>query len=456
MSQVVIEMMQAAASAVVATAQQSATEIQAGRLVAMEPMRRQIDETTRRLMADPAAVTVDGKSTVARAVNEFAFLAALGAANGDPAHPKIIWAFPPPHTVAGRDVPGSRWGIDNPDHVYRFIPIDGASSYELVLRPTRPLPTQFSVLLYQSFLGEDGKEEVLDTPIAGQRDRDLKPEIDGSYRITIDSTPANGRINHIQSDASARILWIRNTLANWDQQGPMPATIRRIGGPAPSKPPSESALAERAAVILKAASEAILRMKNGELHGPLAGFSNKGHSNVVMKPILRGGAWGFMAPGNFKLADDEALLVTVDPLGAQYLGFQLSDAWTLSLDVRYLSSMNGRHAHPNPDGSYTYVISIRDPGVLNWLDTGGLLEGLILIRWQVLPEGIKSLDGAVREVKLVRFADLGSVLPASMPRVTWVERKRQVDERVDTYARRYSAAHSSERRAKGKAEGDID
>jgi hypothetical protein len=41
----------------------------------------------------------------------------------------------------------------------------------------------------------------------------------------------------------------------------------------------------------------------------------------------------------------------------------------------------------NADGSWTIVIADRDPGVSNWLDTGGRREGYALIRW-VLPASL--------------------------------------------------------------------
>jgi len=47
-----------------------------------------------------------------------------------------------------------------------------------------------------------------------------------------------------------------------------------------------------------------------------------------------------------------------------YTGLQIVDPWTVSPDfTRHLTSWNKTQATRNPDGTYTYVISIRDPGV---------------------------------------------------------------------------------------------
>lgn len=57
-------------------------------------------------------------------------------------------------------------------------------------------------------------------------------------------------------------------------------------------------------------------------------------------------------------------------------------------------------AKPNADGSYTYVVGPEDPGVANWLDTAGLHDGYILLRWQQLPTGATG-DGLLRDFKVV-------------------------------------------------------
>jgi hypothetical protein len=48
-----------------------------------------------------------------------------------------------------------------------------------------------------------------------------------------------------------------------------------------------------------------------------------------VKPLIRKSAWGLpgdgLAVNRFSLGDDEALIVTIDPLGAEYTGFVLAD-----------------------------------------------------------------------------------------------------------------------------------
>ncbi len=95
--------------------------------------------------------------------------------------------------------------------------------------------------------------------------------------------------------------------------------------------------------------------------------------------------------GRFKLDEGEALLVTVHEPDKPYLywGLTLTSPWMESFDYRYTTTnLNNQKAKRSDDGSWRLVIAPRDPGpgVANWLDTGGRLEGYMLVRW-VLADG---------------------------------------------------------------------
>lgn len=389
-----------------------------------------------KLAALPTAADPDAKRTLRPAVEELAYATALTAANSDPERPKVIWQFTAPRTWLGHDVPGSRWGIDNPDNVYRVIPVDGHSKYELRVKSPAAGPVQFSFFVYDSYVGEDGRQAHLDTPVAGLRDRDIKVGADGTFTITVDSTPADGRQNHIQTNDSARVLLVRNTLSDWDHQAPAEVSVLHVGAPA-GKPLTDQETAHRAATLLAAATETEI----GWLKSGLLGFSDGPNVNAIAKPIVRGGGWGFGANGNFKLADDEALVVTLDPLGARYLGFDLTNPWLVSLEhIRGSGSLNNVQAQRNSDGGITYVIAGKDPGIYNWLSTAGVHAGQIFIRWQAVPDAITSAEKAVRSVKVVKLQDLRAVLPADTRNVTAAERGNLIDKRAAAYAHRYVTA----------------
>ncbi len=79
----------------------------------------------------------------------------------------------------------------------------------------------------------------------------------------------------------------------------------------------------------------------------------------------------------YRLAPDEALLVTVERSDARYQGIQLGDPWFVTPNwIDHQASLTRAQAAVDADGRMRLVISLRDPGVANWLDPGGLRGGL--------------------------------------------------------------------------------
>jgi len=423
----------AADNTVLATSDQQLVESRALKIVSTAEVKDQIEASARVFASLPFAADPEAGRALKPAVEELAFATALDAADSDPQRPKVVWGFTAPRTWLGHAVPGSRWGIDNPDNVYRIIPVDGDSRYEISVRSHTPGPIQYSFLVYDSFVGEDGRQAHLDAPLAGLRDRDIKVRADGTFTLTVDASPADGRDNHIQTNENARVLLVRNTFTDWQHQVPLEVSIKRLGTPT-HEALGDREVALRAASLLKTATETLVGWEK-------SGFAARNTVNVISKPTARGGGWGFAANGNFKIADDEALVVTLDPLGGKYVGFDLTNPWLVSLEhIRGSGSLNNSQAQANRDGTITYVIAAKDPGVYNWLSTEGLHAGNILIRWQALADTTTTPDTAVRSVKVVKLRELNAALPAGTRQVTEAERRQLVEQRAAAYAHRYATA----------------
>jgi hypothetical protein len=115
----------------------------------------------------------------------------------------------------------------------------------------------------------------------------------------------------------------------------------------------------------------------------------------------------------------------------------IGNHWWISLDAaRRSGAFNTAQLKPNRDGSITYVIAARDPGVHNWLDTGGLHEGIIQVRWQGTPAGVTALPDAITNARLIKLADLKNHLCEETVWVTPQGRKAQLDARHVSYQRR--------------------
>jgi hypothetical protein len=109
--------------------------------------------------------------------------------------------------------------------------------------------------------------------------------------------------------------------------------------------------------------------------------------------------------GRFRLEPGEALVITVHEPDKPFLywGLTLASPWMESFDYRYTTTnLNNHRAKRSDDGSWRLVVSPVDPGpgVDNWLDTGGRLEGYMIVRW-VLADGPPHPSAEV-----VKLADL--------------------------------------------------
>jgi hypothetical protein len=121
--------------------------------------------------------------------------------------------------------------------------------------------------------------------------------------------------------------------------------------------------------------------------------------------------------------------------GAGYFTLPVTDPFGVSIHPGPLqSSLNNFQADANADGSYTLVMCAADPGVHNWLATGGVQIGTLDARWQLLPSPASDLSISA---ELVNFQDLPSVLPAQIPRVTPVQRAQELKQRDAAFLRRF-------------------
>jgi hypothetical protein len=91
--------------------------------------------------------------------------------------------------------------------------------------------------------------------------------------------------------------------------------------------------------------------------------------------------------GSFRLAEDEALVIEFRPPATRYWSVTLENIWHECIDPRRRrSSLTNVGAVPQPGGSVRVVIAERDPGALNWLDTGARRRGFVVLRWLDNPE----------------------------------------------------------------------
>ena len=110
--------------------------------------------------------------------------------------------------------------------------------------------------------------------------------------------------------------------------------------------------------------------------------------------------------GYFKLSGEEALVVTFDADDAPYWGLDTTNNWFEPLSYAdHRSHYNNRTVRREAGGSVKIVIAARDPGLPNWIDTRGHLEGPMIFRWSRTNRPVPDLQARVvrlDELKAVR------------------------------------------------------
>jgi hypothetical protein len=408
--------------------EQAAFEAKLVELFQTSEVQQQLEAARKAFAADSLAQTPSGRATLERSVGETVRGSLDWIVNSDPCHPSLVWVQTPPHKWFGVDFPGNRWGIDNPDNLYATAPIDGESRYVVKgkLRPPAPAECTLTVMgrggPYPDAFPHSNAFLSLDAIEIGA---------DDSFEVTIDSSPPKGRRNHLQSRRESMALLLRPSLGNWNTETPPLISIERAGGPPARPAPGKAELVKKAVEKLRAFIPAVLDFNRKACYRLAA------NQLTVPSPTPGGLLTQITSFGHFQIADDEALVLTIDPIGARYLGFQLCDHWMIGTEyISATGSLNHAQAARNDDGTITLVISPIDPGAYNWVDTERLNSGEMLIRWQALPHPPKEENPSIATSRLVKLAQLHDVLPRGTRMADAQERRRQIEQREQGFARR--------------------
>ena len=358
------------------------------------------------------------------AMDEIAFFGVLNGLNDDPLHPRITVVGRPGRTVRGVKILAPKGLDENPDSIYRIIPVDGASTYVLRGRvaANRPVVNEFSVL--------DDDWRTVGNLSSGM----LKTGVDGNFAITVGPDPAAGRDNYIQTRPGANYMTIRDTLGDWARERPNRLTVERVAGP-PAGPAlsREQELEKVVAKVKRYFAETI------KLHRKALASS----ANEFPQPAISS-AQGMLVTqaysiGRFELAKDQTLVLTIHPGTARYVTVPVTNFWGTTMDpVHHLSSRNSHQVVPNPDGSFTVIVSAADPGLENWVDTEGLTEGFLFLRWAAIEGGASVTEKPAVECKVVSFVDLPTAVPSTLGKVDPAKRARQIEQRVADYDHRWA------------------
>lgn len=302
----------------------------------------------------------------------------------DLVHPVLI---NPTHQYA-------RQGLDNPDAIYFNAYLDEGATYEV--SGVRGTTCDLSFQVMDGNYSADGSP----TSLAAFDDRELDVAEDGSFRW---------RFGPEMGLKKGATLIIREVYNDWTGEDRGTIRIQRLDTAGlPREPFAMDKVAKRYGVAAK--------MLTGKIKTWFAfpeWFTYKEPVNTLTTPKSTPGglASQYSSLGHYDLTDDQALVVTVPVCdAAPYQAIQIGSKWYVSTDYEhYQSSLTGAQSQADPDGFFRYVISTRNPGIANWLDTTGHDKGVIMLRWQRVARALTAEDGP--RVELVAFDDVPKHLP---------------------------------------------
>ena len=354
------------------------------------------------------------------AFRQAAFCAALNTVNADPQRPRIHGFGRYEHQIGDQSVPGSRAGHPNPDYLYRFVPVDGASTYlirgKALGRP--PTAVEFGVINQeQQYISYLSKDRLVVDP-------------DGSFEIVVGpEARLSGAPNQLKTRSDAFRVLIRDMLGDLSTQSPHLLSVERIEGPGShatgESAPAESYEGELTAFIddVMWVNENLVFKREPNIFEPPGTFNDTHYSPTQA-----------YSAGHYRIANDEALVMSLTLGGAAYAVVPITDHWGGLGDVlAHTVSVGTGYAAPGPDGRFTFVIAMTDPHVQNWVDPDGLHEGVIFVRWVGLPVGGGAATRPTLTARVVRLSEVEQVVGPGLPRFSLARRQRQIAERRRHY-----------------------
>jgi len=282
----------------------------------------------------------------------------------DPAFPGF---FSPSHETA-------KIGADNPDNLYRYARLDGNAAYRI--RGRRGTVSYLSFGTQKGGYETDGR--MVQTGFIDSNR--LVVDADGGFEIVLSAQPHDG--NWVRMEPATNALVVRQTFLDRKTETPAELQIERLDGS--NKPPALAA--ERLhGGLLRAAGfvESTARIFADWAQGYGGHVNALPPADQAVCQAAGGDPNIFYYHSCWALADDEALVVEVDRVPAcEFWNFQINNYWMESLDYRYHDICLNKHsARLDARGGVTVILSARDPGLPNWLETAGHGSGTMCWRW---------------------------------------------------------------------------
>lgn len=369
------------------------------------------------------------------AVQELAFGFLQQAVNSDPARPKVYRIVAPPlsRERSGMTVPGGRFGFDNPDCIYRIIPVSSSYRYVIHGKGTGPPASDITISLHSSFTG---------STIALLGGKDIIRDEQGCFEISVSSDNTSSlpspAPNHIQTTPESKLLLIRHNIGDWLVETADELSIK-VTSKADDVSADDQGLSNEA-IIQEA--RATLQKNIFVANFLLGKVTLSAPVNTMMPPTQStkmGLATQALVLSHYRLQKQDALVVTIEAGPSTYWSLGVHSLWMVTEDARNrLVTLNNNQAIRNRNGSYTFVLAAADPNIFNWLNTSSHGAGTIIARFQGLPLDGGALSKIHIWTHLSTLHDLHLVLPDDIMYLSAPQRACQMATRAIGYDRIYS------------------
>ena len=267
-------------------------------------------------------------------------------------------------------------GADNPDNHYLNATVSGSRRYRIRgRRGTAPILT----------FGSKANRYAIDGTMASTGElavEDMAIAPDRSFEVIVSKEKPGGEVNWLPMADDTSLIVVRQTFHDRANETVSELKIEALDGPARPNPLTPAALVSglagsvgfvggTARTFLRWAEQFREQQKNRLATLDQTMFQRAGGDPAI-----------YYLHGYWELGPDEALEIASPIPECQTWNFQLNNYWMESLDYRsHTIHVNDFSANRDADGSVTVIVSPRDPGRGNWLETAGHSHGTMLWRW---------------------------------------------------------------------------
>ena len=334
----------------------------------------------------------------------------------------------PDYPVFGRMIEYTMtWGLDAPDCLYVYAAVRGDARYRIDGWRGSANHIDIQVNAGHYAMGEVASWET----ISSMSGFELETDPEGNFELILggerDSHP-----NWLALREDAGFVLIRQYFNDWDHERPADLLIERLGAEYPIPRARSDRVADqlelletwldRGGALWEQMSRSFLGLEPNHLlvHLP---------ENAGEHTGMSGQAYGI---GNFRCDPGQAVVVEFTPPACHHWSVSLANYYWQSIDyATRQTSLNGHQAQLDEDGVFRAVIAHEDPGVANWLDTGGHTEGSIAARF------LRAESAPTPHLRAVPYANLEAELPATVKRIDPATRGEILARRRRAVLRRY-------------------